>query len=69
MRVDPLFAPTPWPAQPTGTITAGPAMARGSRWWRRLPTYCVAFDTPQLDADGDGPYASAEVLGRYLRPL
>jgi hypothetical protein len=28
--------------------------------------YLVAFDEPQYDADGDGPYVSAEVLGRYL---
>ncbi|WP_025158714.1 hypothetical protein [Leifsonia aquatica] len=30
--------------------------------------YSVRFDSPQLDADGDGPYRKAVIWGRYLRP-
>ena len=30
--------------------------------------YWVAFDEPQIDADGDGPYASAEIQAEYLAP-
>jgi hypothetical protein len=62
---DSEFAPGPWPGEPTGTVlewwtgedhlvrdtTDGPERA----WW-------VRFDVPQVDADGDGPYAEAEVL-------
>ena len=29
--------------------------------------YWVAFDEPQLDAAGDGPYRAAQIWGRYLR--
>jgi hypothetical protein len=31
-----------------------------------LTTYWIEFDTPQLDADGDGPYAGSQVLDRYI---
>jgi hypothetical protein len=31
--------------------------------------YWVAFDEPQFDGDGDGPYTAAEVLARYVEPL
>jgi hypothetical protein len=31
-------------------------------------TYWVEFDEPQRDPDGDGPYASSQVLERYLEP-
>jgi hypothetical protein len=30
--------------------------------------YWIAFDEPQFDADGDGPYVSAEVLATYVEP-
>jgi len=30
--------------------------------------YWVAFDTPQYDGDGDGPYRKALIWDRYLRP-
>jgi hypothetical protein len=29
--------------------------------------YWVVFDEPQVDAEGDGPYASAEIQAEYLR--
>ncbi len=28
--------------------------------------YWVVFDEPKIDADGDGPYAEAEILDIYL---
>jgi hypothetical protein len=41
--------------------------------WRPVETtsgpqrfYWIAFDEPQLDADGDGPYRTAEVLDSYI---
>ncbi|MFJ1792762.1 ferrous iron transport protein A [Kitasatospora griseola] len=30
--------------------------------------YWVRFDAPQYDADGDGPYRTAPIWERYLRP-
>ncbi|WP_260617981.1 hypothetical protein [Streptomyces sp. WAC07149] len=29
--------------------------------------YWIAFDSPQYDSGGDGPYRKAQVWGRYLR--
>ncbi len=53
-------------------------MAERTCWRRRLElvsklqgperTYWVAFDEPQRDTDGGGPYISAQVLERYLEP-
>jgi hypothetical protein len=31
-----------------------------------LEFYWVVFDEPQFDADGDGPYGSAEIQAEYL---
>ena len=31
-----------------------------------LTFYWVQFDVPQIDADGDGPYAGAEIDADYL---
>ena len=69
---DPEFGPGPWPSEPTGRIVAFPtgegflevATQQGTErsWW-------VAFDEPQRDADGDGPYHESQVLERYLRPV
>ncbi|MFF4388103.1 hypothetical protein ACFY0G_15160 [Streptomyces sp. NPDC001552] len=30
--------------------------------------YWVAFDAPQYDGDGGGPYRKAQIWDRYLRP-
>ena len=67
---DPEFGPGPWPSEPTGRITESPTgepfgvveTRQGPErlWW-------VTFDEPQRDTDGDGPYATAQVLERYLR--
>lgn len=62
---DPDFGPGPWPSEPMGTIRGGPEVVRGRNG--ALDTYWVVFDEPQLDTDGDGPYESSQVLGRYLR--
>lgn len=35
--------------------------ARKSRF-----VYQIQFDVPQLDSDGDGPYAMSEVLAQYV---
>jgi hypothetical protein len=34
-----------------------------------LQMYVVAFDQPQMDAEGDGPYSHSEVAHIYLVPL
>ena len=31
-----------------------------------FPYYWVEFEEPQVDADGDGPYAGGEIDARYL---
>jgi hypothetical protein len=31
--------------------------------------YWVTFDEPQYDTEGDGPYNSSQVLGKYLEAL
>ncbi|MER5777618.1 ferrous iron transport protein A [Streptomyces sp. NPDC002039] len=30
--------------------------------------YWVAFDEPQYDTEGEGPYRKAQLWGRYLKP-
>ena len=67
VRQDPKFGPGPWPAEPTGTVGRAPELVetrQGPEW-----TYWVTFDEAQLDADGDGPYVTSQVLGRYLELL
>ena len=34
-----------------------------------LTTYWVEFDEPQLDPDGDGPFARSRVLEKYLEAI
>jgi hypothetical protein len=36
---------------------------------RLMREYVVQFDEPQRDTDGDGPYSSAVIWEKYLRPL
>jgi hypothetical protein len=31
--------------------------------------YWIKFDLPQMDSDGDGPYAEAEIDSNYLVPV
>jgi hypothetical protein len=35
---------------------------------RPMPEYLVRFDQPQIDCEGDGPFDSAVVWEKYLRP-
>ncbi|MCU1508183.1 MAG: hypothetical protein JWR53_516 [Glaciihabitans sp.] len=60
---------SPWPSEPSGIISraGGSAVARvwgkaaigGRLWW-------IEFDEPQVNADGEGPFSSAQVLEKYL---
>ena len=72
VRRDPKHGPGPWPAEPMGVVMKHPLSGDGAIW-RPVETttgprrfYWIAFDEPQLDADGDGPYMTAEVLDRYV---
>ena len=60
--------PSPWPDEPGGIIVraAGSAIqgvwgrsGGGRIWW-------VEFDEPQHNADGGGPFATAQVHEKYL---
>jgi hypothetical protein len=71
----------PWPAQPLGVIE--PIMGEPYRTIdlrdrtvnvpssdrHLMREYLVQFDEPQRDTDGDGPYSSAVIWEKYLRPL
>jgi hypothetical protein len=67
---DPDFGPGPWPAEPTGVVESlsGNEFAEIETRLGRDRMYFVRFDVPQLDADGEGPYVSSQVLGKYLEP-
>jgi hypothetical protein len=73
VRSDPDFGPGPWPAEPIGTITAHPIDGAPFTWADTtsgpVRQYWVVFDSPQFDANGDGPYVAGEVLARYIEPL
>ncbi|WP_316367817.1 hypothetical protein [Candidatus Thiodiazotropha sp. CDECU1] len=70
-----------FPNDCTGTISKPPKLAahhaadhaswRGARRVVKgkkgsIVFYWVKFDTPQIDNDGDGPYAEAEVEAEYI---
>ena len=71
IRRDKDYGPGPWPAEPTGVVHQHPLAADGEvsvptqtvRGPRR--SYWIAFDVPQFDTDGDGPYTLSEVLDKY----
>ena len=70
VRRDPHFPPGPFPAEPFGTVRNYPGT---SQPFREIdsPTGAhrfdwIEFESPQVDADGDGPYESAEVNVKYL---
>ncbi len=56
------------PPSPVRALSAGHVgIARsGPTRKGRASFYWVAFDQPQVDADGDGPYDAGEIEGRYL---
>ena len=60
--------PVPWPEEPSGVIvrSGGSALAGvwgrgggGRMWW-------VEFDERQFNANGDGPFLSAQVHEKFL---
>ena len=73
VRRDPEYGPGPWPDEPIGSIVASPLDGMSFRWVDTVRgpeiQYWVLFDQPQMDADGDGPYTSGEVLAKYVEPL
>ena len=68
IRRDKDYGPGPWPEEPPGVVHRHPLAADGEV---SVPTqtvrgpgrsYWIAFDVPQFDIDGDGPYTLSEVL-------
>lgn len=61
----------PWRTVFLGTIdrTMPPQLVRNRVAHDGEREYLVAFDEPQLDADGDGPYRKAVIWERYLEVL
>ena len=66
-----------WAKAAVGTIAEPPSAVRSLGDWQRcmrvvktlkgaFPFYWVNFAEPQVDADGDGPYAGGEIDARYL---
>jgi hypothetical protein len=69
-----------WAQGERGTITEAPPFVKELAGdWHDLhreaeheggaPSYWVCFDNPRFDADGDGPYESAEISGEFLALL
>ncbi|MFF3721033.1 ferrous iron transport protein A [Streptomyces erythrochromogenes] len=60
----------PWQVEFRGTIDAMGAPEPNEH--AQAPggelLYWVAFDAPQHDCDGQGPYRKAQIWSRYLRP-
>ncbi|MFD8611714.1 ferrous iron transport protein A [Streptomyces sp. NPDC059631] len=59
----------PWQVEFPGTIDAmgAPVPNEHAQALSGELLYWVAFDAPQCDSNGDGPYRKAQVWGRYLR--
>ncbi|MER7731997.1 ferrous iron transport protein A [Streptomyces erythrochromogenes] len=60
----------PWQVEFRGTIDAmgAPEPNEHAQALGGELLYWVAFDDPQYDSDGQGPYRKARIWGRYLRP-
>ncbi|MFE6099947.1 ferrous iron transport protein A [Streptomyces laurentii] len=60
----------PWRDEFLGTIDAqgAPEPVKHPRAHDGELAYWVAFDAPQFDCDGDGPYRKAQIWGRLLCP-
>jgi hypothetical protein len=58
----------PWHEVFTGTVSqlAAPEPVVHSMALPGELMYWVDFDSPQQDADGDGPYLGAQIWGRYV---
>jgi hypothetical protein len=61
----------PWRSEFTATIDATiiPLLVDHASARSGEREYSVVFDSPQLDADGDGPYRKAVIWDRYLEEL
>jgi hypothetical protein len=62
----------PWATEFLGVIIdrlGVPELVRHPRAHPGELEYWVKFDEPQFDADGDGPYRTAQIWGRYLQPV
>ena len=61
----------PWRRELTGTIdaTMPPQLVEHEMARPGELAYFVAFDEPQHDSSGDGPYRKAEIWDRHLVPL
>lgn len=73
-----------WAKNATGTVSIPPKLIsrknqdklKSKTWYRCIQTqkgelhfYWIEFDTPQIDADGDGPYKSGEIESSVLTLL
>lgn len=60
----------PWRNEFPGTIDdmGAPELVENPLARAGEMAYWVAFDTPQYDSDGGGPYRKAQIWDRYLRP-
>jgi len=56
-----------WAQSATGTV--GRSSREVGSLSGPLLFHWVEFDTPQVDADGDGPYAGAEIDVRFLEAI
>lgn len=61
----------PWAEVFLGTVdaTVPPQVVRNPKARPGELEYSVAFDHPQLDASGDGPYRKAVIWARYLENI
>jgi hypothetical protein len=60
--------PSPWPYEPSGIIVRSGGSALAGVWGRAAGgrMWWVQFDEPQSNAQGDGPFATAQVHEKYL---
>ena len=67
-----------WAREASATVSVGSGATHSpfGNYFRDVPgahgqirCYWLVFDVPQIDADGDGPYAAAEISEKYLEPL
>lgn len=57
----------PWPQYPSGIILRTAGSALSGVWGRAAGRlWLVEFDAPQINADGTGPFATAQVHEKYL---
>ena len=61
----------PWQEVFTGIVTdiGAPELVVHEMAHHGELMYWIDFDSPQQDADGDGPYLGAQIWGRYIEAL